>query len=158
MLFNAIVALGSNQDNPVEQLNTALSNISNLPHTTIIKKSKFYHTKPYGYLDQEDFVNAVIKIKTQLNCHSLLEELQNIENLQGRMREIKWGPRTLDLDIIAYEQLVINTPYLTIPHPDLANRLFVLEPLHEIEPNWILPCNNTVKNLLYKLKQTSKAS
>lgn len=135
----AFIGLGSNMDNPQQQIRTALKNISKIPHTTIIITSSFYITKPYGYLEQDDFVNAVCAIKTSLTCFDLLEKLQAIEKQQLRTRTIKWGPRTIDLDILAYNQEIIKTPDLKVPHPDYMNREFVVKPWIEIAPEWIMP-------------------
>lgn len=143
----AFIGLGSNLDNPDLQINTALTNINNSPNIIIIRKSSLYKTKPYGFEQQNDFVNAVIKIHTSLNPFELLDFLQEIELKQKRKRIIKWGPRTIDLDILAYNKDVINTLHLTIPHPDLKNRGFVLKPWAEIEPEWLLPCGDMIGDI-----------
>ena len=115
----AFIGLGGNLDNPQLQLDTAVKSIIANQNITLLKKSKYYITKPYGYLEQDNFINSVIKIKTSLNCFELLNFLQSIELQQKRSREIHWGPRTIDLDILCFDNIVINHQDLIIPHPDL---------------------------------------
>lgn len=118
----------------------------------ILKKSSIIETKPYGYLEQNDFLNLVVKIDTKLNYRELLNELLSIEIELDRIRTITWGPRTIDLDIIYYEDKIINEDDLQIPHIDLYNREFVLRPMVEIEEELIDPRKNkTVKELLLEL-------
>jgi len=148
------IGLGSNLDNPKQQINLALEAIRSHNKITILKQSKLYTTKPYGYLDQNDFINSVIKITTDLSCYELLDYLKTIEHQQKRLKTIHWGPRTIDLDILAFGDLIINTKSLQIPHPDLNNRLFVLQPWAEIEPNWILPDGKIIHLLWNDLVNT----
>ncbi len=118
----------------------------------ILKKSSIIETKPYGYLEQNDFLNLVVKIDTKLNYRELLNELLSIEIELDRIRTITWGPRTIDLDIIYYEDKIIDEDDLQIPHIDLYNREFVLRPMVEIEEGLIDPKKNkTVKELLLEL-------
>jgi 2-amino-4-hydroxy-6-hydroxymethyldihydropteridine diphosphokinase len=147
----AFIGLGGNLDNPQLQLDTAVKSIIANQNITLLKKSKYYITKPYGYLEQDNFINSVIKIKTSLNCFELLNFLQSIELQQKRSREIHWGPRTIDLDILCFDNIVINHQDLIIPHPDLKNRLFVLKPWAEIEPDWLLPDGTKIIDLLQAL-------
>ncbi|MDO5053918.1 2-amino-4-hydroxy-6-hydroxymethyldihydropteridine diphosphokinase [Pasteurella oralis] len=133
------IALGSNLNTPIDQLNAALKAISQLPHTQLVKSSSFYQSKPLGPQDQPDYVNAVAYLQTVLPAHTLLEYLQQIENTQGRVRLRRWGERTLDLDILLYDKDVIQTTSLTIPHYDMHNREFVIVPLFEIAPTLVLP-------------------
>lgn len=155
MILNniAFIGLGSNMDNPEQQVITALKNISQTQNITILKTSNLYITKPYGYTEQDDFVNAVCQIITNLTCFELLDKLQAIEVLQQRIRTIKWGPRTIDLDILAFNREIIDTPNLKIPHPDFMNREFVLKPWIEIAPEWIMPNGqklaNTIKPIIH---------
>ncbi|BFU59544.1 MULTISPECIES: 2-amino-4-hydroxy-6-hydroxymethyldihydropteridine diphosphokinase [Rodentibacter] len=133
------IALGSNLNTPVEQLNNALKAIDNLAQTNLIAVSSFYQSKPLGPQDQPDYVNAVAKIETQLAPLTLLDELQRIENKQGRVRLRRWGERTLDLDILLYGNESIQNERLTVPHYDMHNREFVIVPLLEIAPDLTLP-------------------
>ncbi|OOF57850.1 2-amino-4-hydroxy-6-hydroxymethyldihydropteridine diphosphokinase [Rodentibacter genomosp. 2] len=138
-MITAYVALGSNLNTPSKQLNSALKAIENLPQTRFIAVSSFYQSKPLGPQDQPDYVNAVAKIETALSPLSLLDELQRIENEQGRVRLRRWGERTLDLDILLYGNEIIQNERLIIPHYDMYNREFVIIPLMEIEPDFIFP-------------------
>lgn len=149
-MITAYIALGSNLNTPVEQLHSALKSISELPHTELQKCSSFYQSKPLGPQDQPDYVNAVACVKTELDPLALLDELQRIENEQGRVRLRRWGERTLDLDILLYGDLQLQSERLTIPHYDMKNREFVLIPLQEIAPELILPCGDRVTDLSAK--------
>lgn len=147
----AFIALGSNLNNPELQIKTAIKTIEDSPNITLIKAASLYKTKPYGHLNQDKFINSVIKISTNYTAQQLLKFLQNIETQQHRVRAIKWGPRTIDLDILAFNNEVINTENLIIPHYDLQNRAFVLQPWCEIEPNYVLPDGSKINNLLAHL-------
>ncbi|MBP9723100.1 MAG: 2-amino-4-hydroxy-6-hydroxymethyldihydropteridine diphosphokinase [Gammaproteobacteria bacterium] len=150
-IFPAFISLGSNQKNPKKQLFTAIKSIKANKYITLLKQSSFFATKPYGYLNQPDFINAVIKIQTSLTCEKLLTFLKEIEQQQQRVKTIHWGPRTLDLDILCYADCIIDLPYLKVPHPDLKNRIFVLEPWVQIAPDWALPDGSVISDLYYKL-------
>jgi 2-amino-4-hydroxy-6-hydroxymethyldihydropteridine diphosphokinase len=152
----AFIAIGSNLDNPIHQVTTAINTLAKHQEIEIIKQSSLYITKPYGYLNQDDFINAVIKIKTSLNPHQLFQLLQNIETQQNRKKIIQWGPRTIDLDILVYGNLEMQTADLTIPHHDLENRHFVIMPWHEIDSDWVLPNNKTICDVLEQLKSANK--
>jgi 2-amino-4-hydroxy-6-hydroxymethyldihydropteridine diphosphokinase len=134
---NAIILSGSNLGDSMAHLHFALESISNLG--TILKTSSFYKSSPYGNPDQSEFLNHVIEIQTNLKPEELLQHTQYIEQLLGRTRTIHWGPRTLDLDILYYDNHIFSSPSLTIPHPDLHNRRFTLMPLCEILPNFMHP-------------------
>lgn len=144
----AYIALGSNLNTPAEQLNTAVKAIAALPYTSVEKVSSYYGSKPMGPQDQPDYVNAVLQIQTELSPPALLDELQRIENEQGRVRLRRWGERTLDLDILLYDNLKMQSERLTIPHYDMQNREFVIVPLAEIAPERILPDGKTVAELM----------
>ncbi len=141
------IGLGSNLANPPQQLHTAIAKLSALPYIQVINISQFYQTTPVGPQDQPDFVNAVVAIDTSLNAIDLLSQLQHIEQQQGRIRQQRWGPRTLDLDLLLYGDAIINTPQLTVPHPELLNRRFVIEPLLEIAPMLTLPDGGYLRDL-----------
>lgn len=130
----AYVGLGSNVDDPVAQVRGALRELGDLPDTRCIRESSLYLSRPVGPVKQPDFVNAVAALETRLRAESLLARLQSIETGHGRRRGVgpKWGPRPLDLDILLYGDRRIETPWLTLPHREMATRAFVLYPLLEI--------------------------
>ena len=136
----AYIALGSNLNNPVEQIHLALAALKKIPETHLIIHSHLYHSKPLGPQNQPDYINAVAALETQLEPIELLNILLEIEKQQGRIRtHERWGARILDLDIILYDNIVLNTPELTLPHPGLPVRNFWLYPLLEIVSDLILP-------------------
>ena len=147
--MKAVIALGSNIGNPKENLDLALALLKEA--TDVKKVSSYYITKPVGYEEQPDFINAVCIIETELPAMELLNMLHGIEKAMGRERTIKWGPRTLDLDIIQYGSLLSKSEELTLPHPRAHERKFVLEPWHEIEPDAILLTHGKIEELLSKL-------
>ena len=147
--MKAVIALGSNLGEPKENLDLALALLREA--TNVSNVSSYYITKPVGYEDQPDFVNAVCIIETELPAMDLLNMLHGIEKAMGRERTIKWGPRTLDLDIIQYESMLSSAEELTLPHPRAHERKFVLEPWHEIEPDAILLTHGKIADLLSKL-------
>lgn len=128
----AYIGLGANLDDPVRQILTAADEIADLPNVERIALSPLYISKPVGPQDQPDYVNAALRIKTGLAPLQLLGELQRIENKHGRIRTVRWGARTLDLDLLLFDQQSINLPELTVPHRELAKRAFVLYPLADI--------------------------
>jgi 2-amino-4-hydroxy-6-hydroxymethyldihydropteridine diphosphokinase len=146
--MKAVIALGSNIGNPKENLDLALALLKEA--TEVKKVSSYYITKPVGYEEQPDFVNAVCIIETELPAMELLNMLHGIEKAMGRERTVKWGPRTLDLDLIQYGSLLSNAAELTLPHPRVHERKFVLEPWHEIEPDAILLTHGKIEELLSK--------
>lgn len=145
------IALGSNLGNPLEQANHAITALQQLPKTKVADISPFYRSKPLGPQDQNDYLNAVIKLITGLSPIELLDALQAIEKSQGRMRkDNRWSARTLDLDILLYDNLIINSERLTIPHYHMKHREFVLYPLFDIAPKLILPDNDNLHDLVVK--------
>ncbi|MCL1066116.1 2-amino-4-hydroxy-6-hydroxymethyldihydropteridine diphosphokinase [Shewanella olleyana] len=144
----AYVALGANLNEPVQQIQHAVLALKSLAIDSIITVSPLYRSVPMGDVEQPDFVNGVAQFNTDLEPLALLNALQEIENAQGRVREVRWGPRTLDLDILLYEQQVIEEPRLTIPHYGMKQRSFVLIPLADINPQLILPCKTELKSLI----------
>lgn len=143
----AYVGLGSNLDVPEHQLDAALRRLSHLPGTTLLRTSRFYRTKPWGRVDQPDFVNAVAELSTTLAPLELLDALIGIEQVQGRERITHWGPRTLDLDLLLYDSLALQAPRLQLPHPHLHKRAFVLAPLAELVPELRIGEHGTVMEL-----------
>ncbi len=142
------LGLGSNLQNPLAQLHTALANIDRHPSITLLACSRFYGSKAIGPGEQADYLNAAVKIETDLSALELLAEVQAIENQQGRERKLRWGARTLDIDILLYSDHVIDEPQLQIPHPRIAQRAFVLLPLQEIAPELKLPNGTSLPSLL----------
>ncbi len=126
------LGLGYNQKYPLRQLRQAIHSIKSLPRTSVIKCSSFYWTKAWGLQTQQDFCNIVIEITTVLPPLKLLKLCQRIEKKQGRIRKRHWGPRTLDIDILLYKDRTIKSKLLTVPHPFMLTRDFVLDPLSEI--------------------------
>ena len=147
--MRGVIALGSNIGEPKENLDLAIALLREA--TEVLKVSSYYVTKPVGYEDQPDFVNAVCVIESDLPAIELLNMLHGIEKAMGRERTIKWGPRTIDLDIIQYGSLLSNAAELTLPHPRAHERKFVLEPWHEIEPDAVLLTHGKIADLLSKL-------
>jgi 2-amino-4-hydroxy-6-hydroxymethyldihydropteridine diphosphokinase len=135
----AFIGLGSNLEDPLSQLRRAFSDLDNLPDTRLIAQSSLYRSAPIGYLNQPDFVNAVAKIETNLTPQALLQALLDIEHQHGRERTYRNAPRTLDLDLLLYDDLQLHEHGLTIPHPQMHLRAFVLQPLLEIAPDIVIP-------------------
>ncbi len=136
----AFVGVGSNLDAPEQQVNQAIVALADLPDTLLVSQSALYRSSPMGPSDQPDFINAVVAILTQAEPQELLRQMQAIERKQGRKRDgERWGPRTLDLDLLAYSSVIINEDGLTVPHPGIAERNFVLLPWQEIAPNFVVP-------------------
>lgn len=143
----AYIGLGSNLKNPIAQIKQAILALSQLPQTNLIKISSLY-TSDSLLPNQPRYTNAIASINTYLEAETLLDLLQQIENNQGRQRNQRWGARTLDLDIILYGNQRLNTPRLTVPHPQMELRSFVLTPLTEIAPHLTLPDGRTITSLL----------
>jgi 2-amino-4-hydroxy-6-hydroxymethyldihydropteridine diphosphokinase len=146
---NVLIALGGNVGDVRTTFQKAISNICGMMQATLLSRSSDYATPPWGELDQDRFINACIEIETSLDPHALLFTLHKIEKKFGRDRakEHRWGPRTLDLDLIAYDDASINQPDLTLPHPRLFERAFVLVPLAEIVPDRLIS-GRTVRDAL----------
>lgn len=138
-------------EDPKKQLQCALKEISEWKHSTVTGISKFYTNPPLGPQDQPSFINGVIRIETSLNPISLLDELQALEKLHHRVRNIHWGPRTLDLDLIMYGSEEINQERLIVPHPQMEQRNFVLKPLLDIDEELTLPNGKKIADLCKKL-------
>jgi len=135
----AFIGLGSNLENPRSQLLRAFAEIGELPETRLIARSSLYRSAPVGYTDQPEFANAVAKIGTTLTPEVLLQALLGIEHRHGRERSFRNAPRTLDLDVLLYDDVQLHEHGLTIPHPQMHLRTFVLQPLLEIEPDCNIP-------------------
>ncbi|WP_321283227.1 2-amino-4-hydroxy-6-hydroxymethyldihydropteridine diphosphokinase [uncultured Vibrio sp.] len=148
-MITAYIAVGSNLADPVSQAKQAIEALKTLPESTFVKASQLYSSTPMGPQNQPDYINAVVAIETNLTPLQLLDCTQAIEQEQGRVRkDERWGPRTLDLDIVLYGNEVINSERLTIPHYGMKEREFVLYPLAEIAPSLQLPDGTEVSSLL----------
>lgn len=145
------IAFGSNMGDRYEIVNNALKLIEK-NDMKIIKKSNIYETEPYGYLEQPPFINGAILVETELSCREVLKRLLNIEKQLGRERIKRWGPRTIDLDIIFYNNEIYDEEDLKVPHPDMHNRDFVLKPILDINPNFFHPVFNKTILELYNKK------
>lgn len=150
--MKAYIALGSNLGDGEVNIREALHHLEAAGAVKVTKVSTLIRTKPYGVLDQPDFVNGVCEVETSLEPLALLKQMLQIELDMGRVRKRHWGERNIDLDLIFYENEVLDLPDLKLPHPDLQNRTFVLEPLAEIAPELVHPVfHKTVKELLGEL-------
>lgn len=136
---STFVGLGSNLDDPREQVLQALQALGKLPHTRVLARSSLYRSAPVGYLEQPDFINAVAQLETGLTPRALLDALLALEQQCGRTREFHNAPRTLDLDVLLYDGQQHHEHGLTIPHPQMHKRAFVLCPLLEIAPDCVIP-------------------
>jgi 2-amino-4-hydroxy-6-hydroxymethyldihydropteridine diphosphokinase len=135
----AFVGIGSNLEEPERQVERALVELDALPHSRLVKRSSLYRSAPVGYAAQPDFINAVAQLETGMPAERLLDELQAIESRHGRERAFANAPRTLDLDLLLFEKLQLKTPRLTVPHPRMHERAFVLKPLIEVSPEVSIP-------------------
>jgi len=144
----AYVGLGSNLENPRQQLARAFQALRKLRESRVIARSSLYSSPPMGPPGQPDYLNAVVALQTRLSAPVLLTALQRIESAQGRVRKQHWGPRTLDLDLLLYADQVSAQPALTLPHPGIATRAFVLYPLAEIAPDLIVTGLGPIADLL----------
>ena len=148
----AYIGLGSNLKGPKEQIEQALKALSEAKEITLLLVSSFYQSKPLMDMPGPKYLNVVCKIETDLSALDLLNFCQEIEDNQHRVREVKWDSRTIDLDILLYGNQVLATKRLTIPHPEMINRAFVLLPLFEIEPGLKLPLLGPLKDLLERIE------
>ncbi len=151
---SVFIGLGSNLEQPLLQIKTALVALSRLPETTLVDDSGYYLSKPMGPQDQPDYINAVVLIETTLQALTLLSKLQAIEQKQGRIRKQHWGARTIDLDILLYGDEKINSPRLTVPHPGICDRDFVYLPLLKVDQSVNIPGSGKLKSLI---ENSSKA-
>lgn len=133
------IGLGSNLENPQQQVSAAMAALDALPESRLLQSSSLYVSAPVGYADQPDFVNAAALIETDLSAEALLQALLELEQQFGRVRTFLNAPRTLDLDILLYDDHVIALPSLQVPHPRMHERAFVLMPLAEIDPELLIP-------------------
>ena len=137
-MVKAFLSLGSNMGDRLEYLSKAIDKIAEIQGCNILNKSRVYETEPWGYENQEAFLNLCISVETYLSPYELLESLQTIELELDRVRKIHWGPRTIDIDILLFDDIICEDDKLTIPHPRMSERAFVLIPLYDIEKNLII--------------------
>ncbi len=150
----AYLGIGSNLGDKIEQCRKAITEILAIHGHRLLTQSSFYKTQPMGYLAQDWFINGVIHIETDLEPLELLRKLKEIESKMGRKETVRWGPRAIDLDLLLYDDLVMKTEELEIPHPRLKDRQFVLIPLVEISPNLIHPSlKKTMRELLSEIQE-----
>lgn len=148
------LSLGSNIGDKRKNLLEAIRKIGELENTEVIKSSTILETEPFGYLEQDNFLNACLEVKTLMTAQEFLKVILQIELDMGRVREIKWGPRIIDIDMLFYDKEVIEEDNLAVPHPWICEREFVLDPLSEIAPNYIHPLEKkTITMLARKLKE-----
>ncbi|VFP87800.1 2-amino-4-hydroxy-6-hydroxymethyldihydropteridine diphosphokinase [Candidatus Erwinia haradaeae] len=153
------LSLGSNLSNPLYQLSSALNKIKKIQDSQLIIQSPLYYSLPYSPIKQPYFLNIAIAIDTSLESETLLDHIQYIEKEQGRVRQIeRWGPRTLDIDIMLFGEKIINTPRLTVPHYDMNNRAFMLIPLLDIAPNLYLPNGKLLSEIIDSFDQNTMKS
>ncbi|MGR6501060.1 2-amino-4-hydroxy-6-hydroxymethyldihydropteridine diphosphokinase [Shewanella sp. Koi 1] len=147
-MTQVFVALGANLEDPKTQLDNAVAALSALAENQSLKVSPYYGSAPMGDVVQPDYINAVASFETSLAPIALLDALQEIENTQGRVRKERWGPRTLDLDLLLYGDAIIDEPRLKVPHYGMKERSFVLVPLAAIAPDLVLPCKTPLRSLI----------
>jgi len=151
-MIRVYIALGSNLAKPVDQVNCALEALAHLPRTKLVVCSAFYRSTPLGPQNQPDFLNAVVALDTELPPEELLDCTQAIEQNQGRVRKLeRWGPRTLDLDMLLYGDRLIHTERLTVPHYDMKNREFMLYPRADIAPELVFPDGESLQTVLTRV-------
>jgi 2-amino-4-hydroxy-6-hydroxymethyldihydropteridine diphosphokinase len=148
----AFVALGSNLQNPIEQIQKAFASLNQLPETRLLKQSSLYCSAPVGYDNQPDFINAVALLETTLGPEAILQAILGIEKTFGRERPFPNAPRVLDLDLLLYDDLSMQSEHLTLPHPRMHTRAFVMLPLAEIAPDLHLPNYGNVVKLAQTLE------
>jgi 2-amino-4-hydroxy-6-hydroxymethyldihydropteridine diphosphokinase len=156
MTIRVYIGLGSNLEDPVAQILEAVEELEMIPDSILVSRSSLYRGKPMGSAEQPDYVNAVVAMDTLLSAGDFLHELQRIEDLQGRVRGgDKWGPRIIDLDLLMYGKQKINTPDLTVPHPGMHERDFVIIPLSELAGDLNVPGQGRLTALINKCENHS---
>ena len=146
-MIRCYIGLGANLDDPATQIRTALQALAQLPHSRLLRVSSLYGSKPLGPQDQPDYLNAVAELDTTLEPMVLLDALQAQEQEQGRIKHRHWGERCIDLDLLLYGDTILASTRLNIPHHELKNRSFVVEPLRELSPELQLPDGTPLANL-----------
>lgn len=153
--MRVFLGLGSNVGDKIKFIKSAIEEISNLDKTNLTKESSYYETEPWGLREQDDFINSVVEINTELEAEDLFRELKNIEKKLHRKNRGKWEQREIDIDILFYGNKVLKNETINIPHKEIENRKFVLIPMSEIDENFIHPeKNKSIKELLIETKDT----
>lgn len=147
------IGLGSNIEQPYQQIKDAIIALDKLPETKVIKDSGYYKSRPMGPKDQPDYVNAVVELETTLDAAELLRHCQQIEKQQGRIRSRRWGERSIDLDILLYADQQIESAELTVPHPGILQRDFVYMPLLKLDPDVAVPGAGVLKTVTLSEKK-----
>lgn len=155
---DAWIGLGGNLGAVKDTMHRAFDALDALPNTQLRKTSALYGSKPYGPVAQNDFINAVARVDTQLSPHDLLACLMSLERMAGRTRSERWGPRTLDLDVLLYGGAILNDEVLTVPHPGIPQRAFVLLPMLELNPNVVVAGKKTAAMCFDELPEEEKSS
>jgi 2-amino-4-hydroxy-6-hydroxymethyldihydropteridine diphosphokinase len=151
----AFIAIGANLNDPERRVREGVAALAGLPDTELVRASSLYRSAPVGYRDQPDFINAVAEVRTGLSARALLEALLALEVSRGRVRTFLNAPRTLDLDIVVFGDLEIHEPGLTVPHPRMQDRAFVVVPLAEIAPEAMVPGRGRARELVAGVDATS---
>jgi 2-amino-4-hydroxy-6-hydroxymethyldihydropteridine diphosphokinase len=155
-MTQAWLSLGSNLGDSQLAIRNSLDLLNKSSVIHVLRLSSLYVTKPWGFADQPDFLNAVAEITVSIDAVSLLNELKKIEQIMGRNhKERRWGPRIIDLDLLLFAEQILYRPGLTVPHPRMHRRRFVLEPLFELEPDLMIPSRGTVRNCLQRLNDAA---
>ena len=155
MVNTVFLGLGSNIGDRIANIKRAIQLLDRQPEIKVVRSSSLYETKPVGYLDQPDFINAVAEIRTSLSPEELLQRTKQVEKDLERRRRRRWGPRTIDVDILLFNDLRLDKPHLHLPHPEITSRAFVLVPLAEIAPDQRHPNGRLIKELLAELEDTT---
>ncbi|MHB0912563.1 MAG: 2-amino-4-hydroxy-6-hydroxymethyldihydropteridine diphosphokinase [Armatimonadota bacterium] len=149
------LGLGSNLGDRAENIREAVDRLGALPGVRVVRVSSLYETAPVGLTDQPDFINAAVEVETDLPPCRLLDAILEIERSMGRVRDVRWGPRVVDIDILIYDEVECATPELTLPHPRMMERAFVMAPLAEIAPELVLPDGRKPAEVLAELGEVS---
>lgn len=152
------LGLGSNLGNRKANITAALQRLTAVPEITLVRQASYYETEPVGYQDQDWFLNTVALFETALLPLELLQQMQQIELALGRVRTIRWGPRTIDIDLLFYGEQIINTPELIVPHPRILERAFVVVPLLEIAPDLQYPGKGKINTLVAPVVEEQRIS
>lgn len=159
MTYTAYIGIGSNMQNPLERCREAINYLATHPDISIIARSSFYETEPVGFSEQDWFINAVVEAQTSLSPADLLASLLRIEQKMGRVRQGKWGPRLIDLDLLFYGNEIVETADLKIPHPEIPVRRFILAPMNDIASKYLHPVlKKTISELLSALPENPKVN
>ena len=156
--MRAYVGVGANLGDREATIRRAVELLEGMPGVEVVGTSALIETEPWGPVDQPSFLNGAVAVETELDPHALLDVLLDVERSLGRVREgERWGPRTIDLDLLLYGELVVDEAGLTVPHPCLPERAFALEPLAELAPDAVIPGNGTVAEALSALEDGGRA-